>query len=385
MLLDSEIRPGILRLNKRSTDLKITFTQGFHIPDIRTLISAVVIFTIYLCFPVFLCARSEKDFSGWSFYMDNDFFTAGDRDFDYTGGFAYSRSGNAVKSSFLSLDTWLEAVDDLTGVAELYHRTDITKNHTQEFGLMLFTPKDLAAGNPINDQHPYASLFFLNNARVMIDSVNQITYQSILTLGLIGLPLAGDIQTGIHDILDADKPNGWDNQISDGGELTFRYSVSRSKNHSLPARFSRNLEIKSTLEANLGFTTDVGVALSLRAGKLQSPWWAFNVHSAEYISMGSPTTSSSQGINSSESYFWTGLSLKYRIYNVFLQGQFRHSEVTYDPDQLEHLVAEAWIGYTYKFESGFEFSGFVRRRSSEINLDTLNDPVWGGFIIGRSF
>ena len=102
--------------------------------------------------------------------MDNDFLAAGDRDFDYTGGFAYSRSGKAMKSSFLSLDNWLESVDGLFGVADLYHRSDIAKTHTQEFGLTLFTPEDLEVKDPIDDQHPYASLFFINNSRLMIDS-----------------------------------------------------------------------------------------------------------------------------------------------------------------------------------------------------------------------
>ena len=79
------------------------------------------------------------------------------------------------------------------------------------------------------------------------------------------------------------------------------------------------------------------------------------------------------------------MSLKYRLYNALLQGQFRSSEVTYDSDELKQLVAEIWIGYTHEFEQSWQVSGFIRARSMEIDLDNLDDPVWGGFIFGQSF
>jgi len=101
---------------------------------------------------------------------------------------------------------------------------------------------------------------------------------------LIGLPLAGEIQTALHEILGAEESQGWDNQISAGGEPTFRYSLSRTQNHSLSAKLADHIEIKSSMEANPGFTTDVGLALSMRAGAIQTPWWSFNLHNAEYTS-----------------------------------------------------------------------------------------------------
>ena len=327
---------------------------------------------------------SSNEITGWSFYLDNDLIALGDRDFDYTGGFAFGISGEGVRNTFLSVDGWLGALDDFIHLSDLYDARVSSRTYSQEFGFTLFTPVDLDIEEPIEGQRPYASLFFINNGRLIIDPTNQVTYQTILTLGVIGLPLAGDLQSGIHEIVDAEEPLGWDNQISAGGEPTFRYSVARSKNLQLPPSLSSNLEIKATVEGNIGFTTDVGVALSLRYGRLHSPWWAFNVHSAEYISMGSPT-SGAIASGGSESYFWTGLSLKYRFYNAFIQGQFRSSEVSFDSDELNPVVVEGWLGYTYKFESGLELSGFIRGRTAEIDLDQIEDPVWGGFIIGRSF
>jgi len=78
------------------------------------------------------------------------------------------------------------------------------------------------------------------------------------------------------------------------------------------------------------------------------------------------------------------MSLEYRLYNAFLEGQFKSSEVTYDRDELKELIAEVWLGYTYEFESSLQLSVFLRGRNQEIDLPGLSDPVWGGFIISKS-
>lgn len=326
----------------------------------------------------------EKPLTGWSIYVDNDLFAFDDSDKEYTGGIAVKRAGTTAKADPLSIDTWLGSIDSFSNLSDIYNRPETFKTHSIEYGLTLFTPKDLDIPDPIPDQHPYASLAFVSNTRLIIDTSNLTSYQSTLTVGLIGLSIAGDVQKVLHDITGATEPLGWDNQISAGGEPTFRYSVSRSRNHTVGEITSSDLELKTSLEANLGFTTDLGVSFSLRWGKLQTPWWAFNVHSAEYISMGS-LTSPSLASGNTESYIWFGVSLKYRLYNAFLEGQFRSSEVTYDRDELEDLIAEAWLGYTYEFESRLHLSVLLRGRTQEIDLPGLSNPVWGGFIISKSY
>ena len=75
-----------------------------------------------------------------------------------------------------------------------------------------------------------------------------------------------------------------------------------------------------------------------------------------------------------------------RGYNVFLQGQFRDSEVTYDSDQLNHMIVEAWLGYTQSFASGWRLSYVLRGHTSEVREGAADrNLLWGGLIIARTF
>ena len=328
--------------------------------------------------------EAEKENSGWSFYFDNDLFTLGDRDNDYTGGIALKFAGTRVKSSFLSVDSLLGRVNDLTGFPVLYNDKEFFTTHSMEMGFTLFTPMDLDSRQPVLNQHPYASLFFINNTRMVIVPEEYLTYQSTFTVGFLGLSLGGEVQKSIHKILGADTPRGWRNQISAGGEPTFKYSVSRSKNTIFDSGRNRQLELKTSTEANIGFSTDIGMSLSMRWGQIETPWWSFNPHNAEYISLGSPVVGNSHQ-NKTESYVWFGGGLKYRFYNALLQGQFRDSKVSFDRDDLNPVIIEFWLGYTHEFEQHWQLSGFIRSRNNEIDLPTVANPVWGGFIISKSF
>ena len=162
--------------------------------------------------------------------------------------------------------------------------------------------------------------------------------------------------------------------------------MSRVKTH-LQHQGYRGLrtELKSSLEANVGFSTDVAAGVSWRWGRINSPWWSYNPHQAEYINLGAPTASSGALGGGREFYVWAGASLKYRFYNAILQGQFRNSEVTFKRSELEPVIAEAWIGVTREFKGGYSASLFLRGRSKEIRSLTRNTPVWGGIIFSRAY
>lgn len=343
---------------------------------------------VILMFPVLMYINSthasepEKENTGWSFYFDNDLFALGERDNDYTGGVALKFSGSGVKSSFLSFDSWLEKADQISGLPLIYEDKKYFTTHSMEMGFTLFTPEDLTISSPIFNQHPYASLFFINNTRMAIVPDEFLTYQSSLTVGFLGLPLGAEVHKSLHKMFGAEKPRGWDNQISAGGEPTFKYSVSRSRNYVYELTNHKRLELKTSAESNIGYSTDIGASISLRWGSIRSPWWSFNPHNAEYISLGSPIVSCEK-CDFKESYLWLGMSLKYRLYNALLQGQFRDSEVTFDRDELVPVLAEFWLGYTHEFAQHWQLSAFLRARSQEIDLPALSDPVWGGFIISR--
>ncbi len=331
--------------------------------------------------------QTEPENSGWSLHFDNDLFAGGSRDQDYTGGIAITLSGQRARRGWLSIEPLRARLDKLTGFSSLYANRVSHHLHAWEFGVALFTPSDITETRPNFNDHPYASLFFLANSRQTVLKDVQRTYQSTLTLGVLGLSLGGKLQSAIHSVIGSEKPQGWKNQISAGGEPTLRYSMGMQQtvvNAKLGA--STRHEVKLTSEANLGFTTDANVGFSYRFGRISSPWWSFNPHQAEYVNLGSPAAQQTANNGSNEFYVYLGATAKYRLYNAMLQGQFRNSAVTFDGDQLKRSIVEFWLGATYEFKPGWRLTAFARTRTAELNLGAQSRrPVWGGFVISRSF
>jgi hypothetical protein len=141
------------------------------------------------------------------------------------------------------------------------------------------------------------------------------------------------------------------------------------------------LEIKATTQGAVGYITEGSWSWSLRAGDIRTPWVSFN---PELTSYGEKSIHSQVG-RVSEHYFWTGFSLKARAYNSFLQGQLRDSAVTYNSDELNHGIVEAWVGYTIALKEGYSFSYLVRGHTSELKRGVGNRSViWGGLQITKN-
>jgi len=98
-------------------------------------------------------------------------------------------------------------------------------------GQSIFTPQDISAVPAPPDQHPYAGWLYLQLAIAVEDDPegNRAprfldTYE--LEIGLVGPSALGEeAQSGIHQILGAPEPLGWDSQLHD--ELAFAVSFDR--------------------------------------------------------------------------------------------------------------------------------------------------------------
>ncbi len=325
--------------------------------------------------------QQKKGGSGWAFYFDNDLFASTGRDRDYTGGVSFTLSGPQAATYTLSVDPVLGAVNGWLGVG---NSGDKILN-SFEFGLTAFTPENIDLAVPLFDDRPYAGLIYISNTRQNVNYKNRSSVISSLTIGVLGLNIPGEFQNKLHKIFDATQAQGWGNQISDGGELTFRYSLSKQyvrwADYSAPGY---NYEIKTARNVNVGYLTDLTWSVSGRFGKIRTPWSSFNPQNAAYAEKGLPLADlNNQPKN--EFYFWAGLSVHLRAYNALIQGQFRDSAVTYDRDELNHVVGELWVGVTSELDSGLRLSYFLRGQSSEIKSGPgSRKPVWGGIIVSRS-
>jgi len=329
----------------------------------------------------------EEYDTGWALYIDNDVLISGGKvDQDYTGGLSVTLSGSRATSYLISIESWRETLTKWMSLDNFYNDKKHFDLHSFSFGMTLFTPADLSATEPILDDHPYASFMYISNSNEIVVPENDIVYQSILSVGFLGLDIAEDIHKSLHRVFGAEEPMGWDNQISSGGELTAKYTFAAQKIFNLVhgSQYTRH-EFKLTTEGNLGFVTNVSVGFNWRWGRITTPWWSFNPHLSDYINMGVPIVNESERTHDPEFYIWLGSSVQYRIYNAILQGQFRESAVTFDDDEIEKITAELTIGIARELFDGIRLSLFARKRSAALKQSNVRAPQWGGITISKSY
>ena len=62
----------------------------------------------------------------------------------------------------------------------------------------------------------------------------------------------------------------------------------------------------------------------------------------------------------SEIFLFAGAQAKLRACNAFLQGQFRHSDLTYGEGDLKKGLAEVWAGVEWRTSSGWALQYLAR-------------------------
>ncbi len=318
----------------------------------------------------------ESEISGVRLHIDNDLFAGRDLDRDYTGGMAITLSGTDARDGLLSLDPLLARIDGLFPGSQ-----PGTVRHARQIGLIAFTPSDIVTDEAQQADRPYASLLFASNGRVRVDADDRGAWSTSLTVGVLGLQLSESLHNAVHDAVGSETPQGYDHQISAGGELTARYMIARHK--LVYADPTGRVDVKTTVAGSVGFLTETSAAVSVRVGRFDTPWWSFTPELSDYIA--APTPVESLGVQR-EAYVFAGARIKARAYNALLQGQFRHSDVRYSYDEIEPLVAEAWIGVMTQLFPNTELSYALHYQTAELREGkAARDTFWGGVQLAHSF
>ena len=91
--------------------------------------------------------------------------------------------------------------------------TEGASNHLGFFvGQNLYTPRDITIGTPQPHDRPWAAWLYLGGVAQTVkeDRVHTVEFD----LGVVGPPALGEpVQTFWHQLVDAPRPQGWDNQI----------------------------------------------------------------------------------------------------------------------------------------------------------------------------
>ena len=88
----------------------------------------------------------------------------------------------------------------------------------------------------------------------------------------------------------------------------------------------------------------------------------------------------------SEIFLFAGTRAKLRVYNAFLQGQFRHSDLTYGEGDLNKALAEAWAGAEWRTASGWALQYLARWESPELrDVRGSRSFTWGSIEVSKTF
>ncbi len=335
----------------------------------------------------------EGRFTGVGFLVENDaLLRFANNDQNYTGAFGLQWSGGFIDGARLTAP--LALVDRLTRMERVHARSPMRMHGLQLIGTA-FTPDSLNTADVIPEDRPYGSILGLTVRRLTVrDSDLAVAWSSDLTLGVLGLPLAREVQTAIHRALRGPgesrpyDPLGWHNQISDGGEptLLYRATVERLAFGDAPNPGERkHLQGTVGLQGSAGYYTNIAALATVRAGWFQSEFWEFG---------GGGSSGTASGVGNQrlaaaaphrrEAYLFGGVRPRLVVYNALLQGQFRQSAHSFSSGEVERTVLE--------FDGGVAVTIPIRRhalgvvltatgRTPEHRAELRRTHRWGSVLI----
>jgi hypothetical protein len=174
-------------------------------------------------------------FRGVTARLENDLFA--DTDQNYTSGVAFTAVSHDIVGKLnpeclptavrlhATLITYLDP-----GFWSDAKSSEQTQNLVVKFGQAIFTPKDPAIAELIQDDRPYAGLLYVGMSWNRRKHEPQSHLEELdtreITLGVMGpLALAQQAQDLIHDVIGAEKFQGWAHQL--GNEPALQMALDR--------------------------------------------------------------------------------------------------------------------------------------------------------------
>jgi hypothetical protein len=258
------------------------------------------------------------------------------------------------------LDSWLAPEEDSES------REFAPEHQATQLGILAMTPQTLRSPEPLYGDRPFSNLVFVTSSQIRVLEGGDRARFSSFTLGILGLHAGPELQRVVHRAIGNEQPEGWDHQISVGGEPTVRYVAAQQwLLGDFEARRADAPELKLTVAGSAGFITEGSVGLSARWGRIQTPWWSFDPELGDYTSAPVAPVARFSSRNPAEMFLFAGVRLKARAYNALLEGQFRHSDVRVQGDDLSHTQAEAWAGLATAW-SDYRITYAIHYASTEI-------------------
>lgn len=306
--------------------------------------------------------------------IDNDFlYPPRNEDWNYTGGLSVEWSGPKVAELSLTAPTRL--LDGLffgwSGALEPFP----VGQHTLVVGGLTYTPQNITSEEAIPGDRPYASVLFAAGRIRRTDDGQEPTraLTTELTVGMLGLRLSDGVQKLVHEVSGSQRrqPEGWSHQISDGGEPTLLY---RAAIDTLVLRMPGGertdwLQAVAGAEAAAGYTTHGWAGGILKLGLMGKDYGMPGSVIGPLAGRG--PDAGGRKVFVREGYLFARAGGYAVAYNALLEGQFRHSDVTYTSSQVEHFVDEFQYGLVLRV-SGLSLMYALTRRSEEFQSEVVS-------------
>ncbi len=322
---------------------------------------------------------------GFSLQLDNDLFSGAHRDQDYSWGAALTLASPRPSGIAKPLDEARDEIESWFTTGDAGASAFAPETHTTQYGILAMTPSTLRSAEPLVNDRPFANLVFISAAQMRVLGDGNRARFSSFTLGALGLQAAESLMRVMHRAVGDELPQGWDHQISEGGEPTFRYM--QAKQWLLGDHENRSAakpELKFTVSGSAGYLTEGSIALSGRWGHIQSPWWSFAPELGDYTAAPVAPVTRFSSHNPAEIFAFAGVRVKARAYNALLQGQFRHSDVRVGSDDLARVYAEAWMGLASTW-SDLRITYAIHYSSAEMNREPgKRSLIWAGINFEKS-
>lgn len=137
----------------------------------------------------------------------------------------------------------------------------------------VFTPEDLTRYDVVYDDRPYSFLLNYGVQQITafaIGGSKKVNYSESteLSIGVWGLDIGEDVQTFIYKHISGSPiPNGWSNQISDGGEPSFLLGRTQKwKKFEYSLKDSVLIDVTTSVNTSIGYQTHVQAGIDIRIG-----------------------------------------------------------------------------------------------------------------------
>ena len=218
-----------------------------------------LILVLTVLFAPFIYAENKVDFA--SFTLENDSFY--NEDGLYTGGWMAEWGYDDVAGLDQQvLPDWLAY---LAEKSYLSHQKDKQYFISYRVAHLQQTAIDITESDLIEEDAPYVGLFAWESNLMTYDT-SHIDRLS-LVLGMVG-PAAGAkaVQTGVHVMIAANTPEGWDNQINN--EPVIRLQAEKSWRIYNNALSDREFDIVTGMRGGIGnLRSDLGAGAEFRWGQ----------------------------------------------------------------------------------------------------------------------